>query len=124
VRQKVRPADERVEECLRAELARFERDLSEASLVEALRLLDSARFGELTEDHVRQVMEYRSIELSGERFFERAWSRGKEAGAMLGFARMLGTDVVKQNLERLRGSIGAAADPLVVPTGVEPVSSG
>jgi hypothetical protein len=37
-----------------AALLRLERDLTEASLAEALRLLGSPRFEELTESHVRE----------------------------------------------------------------------
>jgi len=90
---------------LRAELLRLQAGLTEASIAEALRLLESDRFSELTEQHVREVMEYRPIELSGERFFGRAWSRGKAAGAMLGFARRLGAKLVCDDLVRLRASL-------------------
>ena len=96
---------EETERQLRAELLCFQAGLTEASIAEALRLLGSDRFPELTEQHVREVMEYRPIELSGERFFGRAWSRGKEAGATLGFARRLGAKVVCDDLVRLRASL-------------------
>jgi len=92
---------------LRDELRRFQRDLNEASLAESLRLLESPRFAELTERHVREVAEYRLIEVGGERFFERAWTRSKEAGATLGLARLLGADLVSRDLRRLRASLGA-----------------
>lgn len=95
---------------LRAELLRLQAGLTEASIAEALRLLESDRFPELTEQHVREVMEYRPIELSGDRFFERAWSRGKEAGATLGFALRLGAQVVCDDLARLRASLGGGAE--------------
>lgn len=95
---------------LRAELLRLQAGLTEVSIAEALRLLASPRFAELTEEHIREVMEYRPIELSGDRFFERAWSRGKEAGATLGFARRLGAKLVCDDLARLRASLGAAAE--------------
>ena len=61
-----------------AELHSFERALTEASLSEAIRLLESDRFEELTAAHIRDVGEYRPIQLGEERFFEKAWSRGKE----------------------------------------------
>jgi len=102
------PLNEDLERRLRAELWRLERGLTEASLAEALRLLDSPRFEELTEQHVREVSEYRPIEIAGERFFERAFSRSKEAGATLGFARLLGADNVRADLERLRASVCGA----------------
>ena len=57
---------------LRDQLRSFQRELSEPALAEALRLLESPRFAEITEVHVREVAEYRPIEVSGERFFERA----------------------------------------------------
>ncbi len=95
------PLDEDLKERLREELHQLERALTEASLAEALRVLESPRFEELTEQQVREVSEYRPIEIAGERFFERAWSRSKEAGAALGFARLLGADSVRADLERL-----------------------
>jgi hypothetical protein len=99
-----------MERSLRAELLRLQAGLTEASIAEALRLLESDRFPELTEAHVREVMEYRPIELSGDRFFARAWSRSKEAGATLGFALRLGARVVRDDLARLRASLGGAAE--------------
>jgi hypothetical protein len=95
-----------MERSLRAELLRLQAGLTEASIAEALRLLESDRFPELTEAHVREVMEYQPIELSGERFFGRAWSRSKEAGATLGFALRLGARAVRDDLVRLRASLG------------------
>ena len=103
--------DELIQE-LRADLRQLQRDLTEAALAEALRLLESPRFEELTEQQVREVAEYRAIEIAGERFFGPAFSRSKEAGAMLGFARLLGAGSVRDDLTRLRGSI---RDPSVAP---------
>jgi hypothetical protein len=97
---------------LRADLRQLQRDLTEAALAEALRLLESPCFEELTEQQVREVAEYRAIEIAGERFFGPAFSRSKEAGAMLGFARLLGAGSVRDDLTRLRGSI---RDPSVAP---------
>ena len=109
------PLDEDLRERLREELRLVERELTEASLAEALRVLESPRFEELTERHVREVSEYRPIELAGERFFERAWSRSKEAGAALGFARLLGADSVRADLARLNAAVrdreGGSPDP-------------
>ena len=90
---------------LRDELRSFQSLLTEAALAEALRLLESPLAFELTDKHVREVAEYRPIELSGERFFERAWTRSKEVAAMLGFAQLLGTEVVRQDLLRLAASV-------------------
>ena len=90
---------------LRADLRQIQRDLTEAALAEALRLLESPRFEQLTDEQVREVAEYRPIEIAGERFFQPAFSRSKEAGAMLGFARLLGADNVREDLVRLRASV-------------------
>jgi hypothetical protein len=101
--------DDDLEVRLRAELREFERSLSERALAEALRLLDSPHFDQLTPEQIRDVSEYRPIEIAGERFFERAWSRSKEAGAMLGFARLLGADAVRADLRRLRAALRGEA---------------
>jgi hypothetical protein len=96
-------------EQLKRELRTLQRDLTEPSLAEALRLLESPRFGKLTEAHVRAVGEYRPIEIAGERFFEPAWTRSKAAGAMLGFARLLGAEAVSRDLRNLRAVAGLRA---------------
>ena len=90
-----------LEQQLRHELRNFQSLLTEAALAESLRLLESPRFEDLTEQHVREVGEYRPIEIHGERFFERAWSRSKEAAATLGFALLLGADTVCEGLRQL-----------------------
>jgi hypothetical protein len=90
---------------LRGELRTFQSLLTEPSLAEALRLLESPLVEELTERHVREVAEYRPIELKGERFFERAWSRSKEVAATLGFALLLGPETVRQDLLQLAASV-------------------
>jgi hypothetical protein len=105
MRSRTLPLDEDLKERLRAELRQLERDFTEPSLTEALRVLESPHFEELTEQHVREVSEYRPIEIAGERFFERAWSRSKEAGAALGFARLLGQENVRADLERLTQAV-------------------
>lgn len=89
---------------LREEMLKFEKGLSDVSIREALRLLGSPLFAELGDHHVREVSEYRPIELAGETFFAAAWSRGKEAGATLGFARLLGAEFVRDDLTRLLAS--------------------
>ena len=88
-----------------AELHKFERLLSVASLSEAIRLLESERFEELTAAQIREVGEYRPIELGEERFFEKAWSRGKEVAAALGLAQQLGREAVWKDLVGLRSSL-------------------
>jgi hypothetical protein len=94
---------------LREELRGFQKELTEPSLAEALRLLESPHFAKVTAQHVREVAEYRPIEIAGERFFERAWSRSKEVAAALGFALLLGTDAVREDLLALAASMGEAA---------------
>ena len=88
-----------------AELHKFERALTVASLGEAIRLLESDRFEELTAAQIREVGEYRPIQLGEERFFEKAWSRGKEVAAALGFAQHLGPEAVRKDLVGLRASL-------------------
>jgi hypothetical protein len=99
-----------LKEQLRAELRRFESQLTEAALSETLRLLESPHSAALTERHARQVAEYDFIEIAGERFFERSWSAGKEAGATLGLACWLGLEAVRDDLRRLRASVAGTSD--------------
>ena len=104
--------DDHLKQRLRDELWQLEPSLTEPSLAEALRLLGSPQFTALTDAHVREVSEYRPIEIGGERFFERAWSRSKEAAATLGFAKLLGADRVRRDLQRLRAAVrGPAGRP-------------
>ena len=94
-----------------AELHKLERVLSVASLSEVIRLLESERFEELTAAQIREVGEYRPIEFGEERFFEKAWSRGKEVAAALGFAQHLGPETVREDLVGLRASLLGADEP-------------
>jgi hypothetical protein len=94
------------------ELHEFERAFTVASLSEAIRLLESDRFEELTAAQIREVGEYRPIQLGEERFFEKAWSRGKEVAAALGFAQHLGPETVRKDLLGLRATLlGADGTP-------------
>jgi hypothetical protein len=86
------------------ELRSMERGLTLPSLVEAIRLLKSDRFSELTEKQIRAVAEYQAIELGSDCYFEKAFTPGKEAAASLGFARLLGREVVLDDLQRLFAS--------------------
>lgn len=95
-------------ECLLRELESIQRALTAPSLAETLRLLESPCFERVTDAHVREVAEYRPIEVAGERFFERAWSRSKEAAAALGFALLLGVEPVHEDLTALAASINPA----------------
>jgi hypothetical protein len=89
-----------------SELHRFEGDALPPALCEAIRLLESDEFEHLTEADVRAVADYRAIELNEEPFFERAFTPGKEAAASLGFARLLGRELVLDDLRRLRAALG------------------
>lgn len=91
-----------------AELHRFEGDVLPPALCEAIRLLESDKFERLTDADVLAVANYRAIELEDEPFFARAFTPGKEAAASLGFARLLGRDVVLDDLRRLRATLGCA----------------
>jgi hypothetical protein len=99
------------------ELHQLERALTVASLSEAIRLLESDRFEELTDAQIREVAEYRPIRLGGERFFEKAWTRGKEVAAALGFARQLGPEAVRKDLLGLQASLSGAAETEAVEPG-------
>jgi hypothetical protein len=72
-----------------------------ASLSEAIRLLESDCFDDLTAEQIWEVGEYRPIQLGDRCFFEKAWSRGKEVAAALGLAQHLGPEAVREDLVRL-----------------------
>jgi hypothetical protein len=88
-----------------AELRRHEQRLTLASLEEAIRLLRSEKFDALTDEHLRAVAEYGSIEIGDEAFFERAFSAGKEAAASLGYALHQGRQAVLKDLLRLQATL-------------------
>ena len=89
-----------------AQLHEFARSAIAPSLREAIRLLASEEFDELTEAQILEVANYRSIELREEVFFERAFTPGKEAAAALALARRHGRDLVLDDLRRLQASLG------------------
>ena len=89
---------------LLAELRSMERRLTLPSLAEAIRLLESDRFPELTEEQIRAIAEYQAIELGSDSYFEKAFTPGKEAAASLGLARLLGRQVVLDDLQKLLAS--------------------
>jgi len=98
---------------LLAELHSLQGRLTLASITEAIRLLESEKFSRLTDRDVRDVANYRSIEIDDEPFFDKAFSAGKEAAASLAFAVTLGRNVVLEDLQRLQatatGPFAAAA---------------
>lgn len=87
----------------------MERALTPSSVEELIRLLQSDAFSELRCEHIRTVGEYGAIELGGERFFERAFSTGKEAASSLALAHHLGPDAVLGDLLALRASLTGRA---------------
>lgn len=99
--RRLSPLNPELKTQLTQDLRALQRDLTKPALIEALRLLESPRFDLVTDADVRDVGEYQPIEIAGERYFERAWSRSKEVGAMLGFARLLGAAFVRRDLARL-----------------------
>ena len=60
-------------------------------------------------EYLRWKLKYRGIELGDEWFFHKAFTPGKEAAASLGFAQQLGPEVVLDDLQRLRESLGVEA---------------
>ena len=90
-------------------LHEMELQLRGASVDELIRLISSSHFQLLTPEQIRRVGEYQTIEIEGERYFERAFSPGKEASSGLALAHMIGRDEALQDLLDLRDSLGLAA---------------
>jgi hypothetical protein len=63
----------------------------------------------LTPQHIRDVAEYETIEIEGERNFERAFSPGKEASSGLALAQMIGRDEALEDLLDLHANLVSAA---------------
>ena len=100
-----------------AVLHQLEKVAIASSLGEAVRLLESTRYHELTDAHIHEVANYRAIELGDELFFERAFSSGKEAASALALARELGREVVLEDLRRLASTLGCPRDDSLSATG-------
>ena len=100
-----------------AGLWRHERRFTLPALEEAIRLLRSERFRELTSEQIRAVGEYRSIEIGDESFFDKAFTPGKEAAASLGYARRVGRRPVLEDLLRLRATLGVGHETGQTPSG-------
>ena len=98
-------------QALLGELHALEWSALTPALCEAIRLLESDKFDQLTDAHVREIASYRSVELAEEIFFERAFSPGKEAAASLAFALRLGRGIVLDDLQRLRAALGCPCEP-------------
>jgi hypothetical protein len=82
-----------------------ELQLTPAAVEELIRLVRSSHFHSITPQQIRHVGEYGTIEIEGERYFERSFSPGKEASSSLALARMLGPDEVLEDLLDLRDSL-------------------
>jgi hypothetical protein len=92
-------------------LHELERGLRLAAVEELIRLIAAPHFGALRPWQIRSLGEYDWIEIEGERFFERAYSRGKEAASALALAQQLGAERVLDDLRRLHTSLVAAVSP-------------
>jgi hypothetical protein len=90
----------------------MELQLTQAAVEELIRLLCSSHFHRVTPRQVRSVGEYKTIEIEGERYFERAFSPGKEASSSLALARMIGRDDILEDLIDLRDSLVEPAKKL------------
>jgi hypothetical protein len=90
-------------------LHELEGRLCGAAVEELIRLLRSPHFHALTPEQIRSVAEYATIEIEGERYFERAFSPGKEASSSLALAQRIGRDEVLEDLLNLRTSFFEAA---------------
>jgi hypothetical protein len=90
-------------------LHEMELKLSTASIDELIRLIGSSHFQLLTPEQIRNVGEYQTIEIEGERYFERAFSPGKEASTSLALAHMIGREEALADLLNLRACLCEAA---------------
>lgn len=97
-------------EALLDELRDLEWDVLLPSLCESIRLLESDAFENLTDADVREIANYRAIDVGQETFFERAFTPGKEAAASLAFARMLGREAVLGDLHHLHATLGCPCE--------------
>ncbi len=89
-------------------LHELEKRLSLAAVEELIRLISSPDFFALTPRQVRSVGDYDCIEIEGARYFERAFSPGKEAASALVLAQLIGPSPVLDDLRRLHASAAAA----------------
>ena len=89
---------------LLTELHQLERSLTIPSISEAIRLLESEKFGQLTSEQIRCIAEYQPIVIDNELFFDKAFTTGKEVAASLAISRYIGRKVVLEDLVRLRAT--------------------
>ena len=86
-------------------LRSWDRQLTLPAIDEAIRLLESDQFQKLTDQQLRCIAEYGAIKFDGERFFEKAFSTGKEVAACLACAREAGSTAVLEDLASLRATL-------------------
>ena len=87
----------------------FEAAALTPALRETVRLLESDKFARLTNADIREIADYRAIEIDDEVFFERSFTPGKEAAATLAFAQFLGREVVLRDLRQLWATLDCEA---------------
>jgi hypothetical protein len=87
----------------------MELHLRQPAIEELIRLIRSPHFKVLTQQHIHSVAQYQTIEIEGERYFERAFSPGKETSSSLALAQMIGRDESLEDLLDLRASLLDAA---------------
>jgi len=92
-----------------AELHELERRLTIPSIAEAIRLMKSAKFQQLTSEQITSIANYQAIKIEDEWFFDKAFSTGKEAAASLAYAQYIGREVVLEDLMRLRAAASGSA---------------
>ena len=104
--RKRNPSQTRRESML-AHLHELEAKLNVRALDELIRMIESEKFRELTCEHIQTVGQYSPIEINGERFFDKAFTTGKEVAGSLGYARHIGRRRALSDLIGLRASLAA-----------------
>lgn len=89
-------------------LHELEKSLPLAAVEELIRLIRSPHFLALTPRQIRSIGDYDCIEIEGTRYFERAFSPGKEAASALALAQLIGPNPVLDDLRCLHDSASAA----------------
>ena len=90
---------------LLAELHTWERQLVLRSLDEVIRFIESEKVEKLTGQHIHCVAEYDAITIDGERFFDKAFTRGKAVAACLAFAMEIGWREALDEMVRFRVAV-------------------
>jgi len=74
-------------------------NLNEASVNEAVRLIESGKFNSVNRDNFTEIGNYHPIEINGEKFFDKAFSTGKEVALILRFAEQNNEKYVLKELK-------------------------